>query len=71
MKRTASDTEATGRLYIEPYENIKERFDLKLKKEYRFKVNPLREHIGSITAANMLMQQLEKNIADREAKGVD
>jgi hypothetical protein len=56
MKRTASDTEATGRLYIEPYENIKERFDLKLKKEYRFKVNPLREHIGSITAANMLMQ---------------
>jgi len=36
LKRLAYDTEPTGRLYIEPYDAISQRIDLKLQKEYRF-----------------------------------
>jgi hypothetical protein len=36
LKRMAYDTAPTGRLYIEPFEALDKRFDLKLQKEYRF-----------------------------------
>jgi hypothetical protein len=39
------DEPAQGRLYIEPYEEAMERFDIKLKRNYRFVANPLRERM--------------------------
>ena len=37
------DTDPTGRMFIEPYQHSMNRFEKKLKRNYRFVVNPKKE----------------------------
>ena len=48
------DTEPQGRMFIETMEKAEERFERKLKREYRFVANPMREKLTVLMNARML-----------------
>jgi hypothetical protein len=49
------DTEAEGRMYIEPLEDTEKRFERKLTRNYRFVANPMREQLTVLMNARMLL----------------
>lgn len=48
------DSEPEGRMFIESFDKVEERFKRKLKREYRFIVNPLREKLSVLMNARLL-----------------
>ena len=56
------DSEAEGRMFIEPMEAAEKRFDRKILRNYRFVANPMREQATILMNARLLFAQVEKNI---------
>lgn len=65
------DTQAEGRLYIEPFAKTEERFDRKLLRNYRFVANPMREALTVQMNAKLLLAQVQRNIQAKELAGHD
>ena len=66
-----SDTPAMGRMFIESYEDCMGRFDNKLKRNYRFIVNPKKEQMMNDQAIQRLLERVEQNIRKRELQGIN
>jgi len=62
-------------LFFEPLDSMHKRFDLKFKRldsqGYRFVANPERERLMAKNAGLMLLAQIQKNISERELRGID
>ena len=56
-------------MYIESMEKAEERFTRKLKREYRFVANPMREKLNVLMNMKLLFAQVQKNIHERELAG--
>ena len=65
------DTAPTGRMFIESYEDCMARFDKKLKRNYRFVVNPWKEIVMTEQAVQRLLEKVEDNIRSRELQGIN
>jgi hypothetical protein len=48
------DTEAEGRMFIEPLEETEKRFERKLIRNYRFVANPMREQLTVLMNARLI-----------------
>jgi hypothetical protein len=53
---------ATGRIFLETFEDATKRFDLKMERAYRFVANPVREAQQLMYIFNTLLEQVERNI---------
>ena len=62
---------AQGRSYIESYPDAMKRFEAKLGRDYRFVANPVRELQFTMNHALLLLQQVIRNIKEREAQGIE
>lgn len=61
---------ATGRSLIESYDNAMKRFDLKLKRGYRYVANPVREGAQTHFLFMKIWTQIMENIEKREKEGI-
>lgn len=58
-------------MFIESYEDCMARFDKKLKRNYRFVVNPWKEIVMTEQAVQRLLEKVEDNIRSRELQGIN
>jgi hypothetical protein len=56
-----------GRILIESYDEAIDRFKLKMERQYRFVANPYRETQQLFFIFQRILEQVEQNIANREA----
>jgi len=69
--RRVKDMPAQGRSFIESFPDCMLRIEPKLKRNYRFITNPIKEELMVQKSAFLLLDRMKKNIREREDNGID